>query len=144
MKPTDLVAADRAGAPTRKRRRAGYKLPLLAFLVQGGWTLFVNYSAGRLDALRSALAQGAASAVSTYIMTVIMLWIFCKIRHDILATVSSVLASSGLMLAVLVALHILMGTAHIFATLTLPFTAIMLYAIIYSLRLYRIRRIEGV
>lgn len=144
MKPTDLATADRAEAPAPKHRRAGYKLPLLAFLVQGGWTLFVNYSAGTLDALRSALAQGAVSAVSTYIMTVIMLWMFRKIHHDILATVSSILASSGLMLAVLVALHMLIGTAHIFATLTLPFTAIMLYAIIYSLRLYRLRRIEGV
>lgn len=138
-----MTSTDHTETPTpQQHRRAGCKLPLLAFLVQGGWTLFVNFSAGTFDALRSACAQGAASAVSTYIMTVIMLWTFRKISYDTLALVSSILASSGLMLAALITLHTFMGTAHIFATLTLPFAVIMLYAILYSLRLYKLRKNE--
>lgn len=122
------------------REYPGFMIPALAFIIQGGWTLAVNWPAGINSAILSALAQGLISATSTFLMGVIMLAVFRFIIQDMIAFIMSILASSLPLLGALVVVHKAVGTAYITKTMILPGTAIILYAVIYSFQLYQLRR----
>ena len=108
---------------------------VLAFFVQGSWTLWVNFAHGWDKALPPALMQGLLSGASASVMTLMMEWIYRTVAQAALRFILSIIMPSLFMAAVLYALHRAIGTPEIAATMTLPMIAIIAYAVIYTLKL---------
>ena len=110
---------------------------LVAFLIQGGWTLWVNLPYGLVKAAPSAVLQGLLSAASASAMTLIMEWLYGALPHSPLRPAWCIAATSLLMATILFLLHCAIGTPEVLKTLLLPMTAIVAYATAYTLRLAR-------
>ncbi|WP_265655663.1 hypothetical protein [Verminephrobacter aporrectodeae] len=123
-------------APARPNRN-WLVIGILAFLVQGGWTLWVNLPHGLGRSAISAAMQGLLSGVSASVMTLIMEWIYRTLSPSPLRPIASALGPILLMASVLYAVHRVIGTPEIAATMALPMIAIVAYAIVYTAKLSR-------
>jgi hypothetical protein len=110
-----------------------------AFLAMGGWAVFANRAHGLGPALLAGVVQGTISAVITLLMKRGLEALFARLS-GVPAVVLPPLASCLIVLAVLVGLHTLAGTREIWATIAVPYAVSSSYAIIYTLRLARLRK----
>ena len=108
------------------------KIGIIAFAVQGSWTLWANWGHGLEKAAPSALMQGIFSGISASIMTLLMDMLFRLIRPSRLRPPICIMLTSISMVCVLTALHFLIGTPEILKTLLLPCFAIAAYAVGYT------------
>ena len=110
----------------------------VAFVGMGGWAFFANRAHGAA-AIGPALAQGTMSGVITLVLKR-ALEAFAARLSGWLAYVLPPLATASAILAVLVAVHGLIGTPEIAATIAVPWGVSTLYAIVYTAALARGRR----
>jgi len=108
------------------------KIGIIAFVVQGSWTLWANWGHGLVKAAPSALMQGVFSGISASIMTLMMDKFFHLLKPSKARPAICIVVTSIGMALVLTLLHILIGTPEIFKTLLLPCFAIFAYAIGYT------------
>ena len=108
-----------------------------AFLAMGGWALFANRAHGAA-ALGPALAQGTMSGVITLILKRALEALAARLSGPA-AYVLPPLATASVILLVLVGVHRLIGTPEIAATIAVPWSVSMLYAIVYAATLARDR-----
>ena len=102
-----------------------------AVLVMGGWAAFANRAHGVSAALRSALAQAAASALVTYTLKTSLDAMARRLRN-LAAFVVPPTISCLVVLALLVAAHRLAGTHEVATTIAVPYAASSAYAWIYT------------
>ncbi|WP_265665123.1 hypothetical protein [Verminephrobacter aporrectodeae] len=84
--------------------------------------------------------QGLLSGVSASVMTLIMEWIHRTLSPSPLRPIASALVPVLLMAGILYAVHRVIGTPEITATMALPMIAIVAYAIVYTVKLSRRNR----
>jgi hypothetical protein len=106
-----------------------------AFLAMGAWALFANRAHGAA-AIVPALAQGALSGGITFGLKRV-LEAFSQRLSGPLAYIAPPLITASVILAVLVAVHTLIGTPEILATIAVPWSVSTLYAIGYTAVLAR-------
>lgn len=109
------------------------------FLLMGGWALFANRSHGLDKAWAPALAQGLLSGFLTGALKKTIEALDGKIAGWA-AWVAPPLLTAGSILILLVAVHSLIGTPEIVATIAFPWSVSTLYAIVYNAGLVRRRR----
>ena len=104
----------------------------------GGWTLFANREHGS-GAIAPALAQGLVSGLITLVLKRV-LEAFAARLVGWQALVIPPLVTASTILALLIAVHRLIGTPELWATIAVPWSVSTLYAIIYTAALTRDRR----
>ena len=109
-----------------------------AFLAMGGWTLFANRAHGA-GAIGPALAQGVMSGLITLVLKRV-LEAFAARLAGWQALVIPPLVTASTIMALLIAVHRLIGTPELWATIAVPWSVSTLYAIIYTAALTRDRR----
>ena len=109
------------------------------FLLMGGWALFANRAHGLDEAWLPALAQGTVSALLTAVIKKVIEWLDGRIAGP-LAYVAPPLITASSILATLFAMHSLIGTPEIAATIAFPWSISTLYAIVYNAGIVRARR----
>lgn len=112
------MKADRQTTPEAKTSRLyNWGAAVLAFAFWGGWAFYVNRPAGTGAGVASGLAQGTVSMVMTLVMiksvTGIYHWLTNRYMRLTLPTVVTVGGAACL----LVLVHSLVGTPHIFWTI---------------------------
>ncbi len=109
------------------------------FIVMGGWALLANSGHGLAAAWLPALAQGTVSGA----LTGIIKWVIERLDGRIGGVwtwIAPPLITASSILAVLIAIHTLIGTPEIAATIAFPWTVSTTYAVIYNAGLVRARR----
>lgn len=109
------------------------------FVLMGGWALFANRDHGLAEAWLPALAQGTVSALLTGVIKKVIEWLDGRIGGP-LAYVLPPLITATSILATLFAMHTLIGTPEVAATIAFPWSLSTLYAIVYNAGLVRARR----
>lgn len=136
MRETQVDTAVSNDQP-RVRSGAVYRVVsgVLAFLLWGGWALYVNLEFGEDIALKACLTQGTASFVITLFMVRSVEWLFGRLPPGTLQmTIPSVLTVSftGSCLALT---HWFMGTPRIFATIAPALTVAFLFCLFTTYKL---------
>jgi hypothetical protein len=108
------------------------------FVLMGGWALWANWSHGWSEAWPSALAQGTASALLTAFIKKTLEALGGRLAGPA-AYAAPPLVTAASVLAILVAVHALVGTPEIVRTIAFPWTFSTLYAVIYNAGLVRAR-----
>lgn len=107
-----------------------------AFLAMGGWALFANREHGFARAWAPALAQGTLSGLITLVLKRALEAMNGRFPGA-LAYVAPPAITAGVILAVLVAIHRLIGTPEIVRTIAVPWTVSTLYAVVYTATLVK-------
>ena len=107
----------------------------VAFLAMGGWTLFANRMHGAA-AYAPALVQGAMSGAITAVLKRVLEAMSRRLTGPA-AYLGPPLVTISVILAVLSAIHGLIGTPEIVATIAVPWSVSTLYAIVYAAVLAR-------
>ena len=118
-----------------KLARASGTHVAFAFVAMGGWALFANRAHGA-GAFAPALAQGALSGGITFVLKRVLEALAARLRGP-LAYALPPLATASVILAILVGVHLAIGTPEIAATIAVPWSVSTLYAIVYSAVLAR-------
>ena len=109
-----------------------------AALAMGGWALFANRGHGLEAAVGPALAQGIMSGVITLGLKRALEAMSARFPGAA-AYLAPPAITAAAILAVLVAVHRLIGTPAIAATIAVPWSVSTLYAILYSAALARLK-----
>lgn len=107
-----------------------------AFLAMGGWALFANSGHGLGAAWAPALSQGVMSGLITLVLKR-ALEAMSKRFRGFFAYIAPPLITASAVLALLVAVHRLIGTPEVLRTIAVPWSVSTLYAVIYSATLAR-------
>jgi fructose-specific phosphotransferase system IIC component len=102
----------------------------VAFLAMGGWTLFANRTHGAA-AFVPALAQGAISGAITAVLKRVLEAMSRRLA-GVAAYVAPPLLTASVILALLAAVHRLIGTPELVATIAVPWSVSTVYAIVYA------------
>jgi hypothetical protein len=108
------------------------------FLLMGGWALFANRAHGLDEAWLPALAQGTVSGALTGVIKKVLEWMDGRLGGPPAWVVPPLVTASSI-LATLFAIHTLIGTPELVATIAFPWSVSTLYAIIYNAGLVRAR-----
>jgi ABC-type amino acid transport system permease subunit len=106
-----------------------------AFVAMGGWALFANRAHGEA-AILPAVVQGAISGAITLGLKRVLEAMSPRLPVA-LAYVVPPLVTASVILVLLIAVHRLIGTPEILATIAVPWSVSSLYAIVYSAVLAR-------
>jgi hypothetical protein len=106
----------------------------VAFVAMGGWTLFANRAHGA--AIAPALIQGAISGAITAVLKRVLEAMSRRLAGAA-AYVAPPLTTASVILAVLVTVHVLIGTPEVLATISVPWSVSTLYAVVYAAVLAR-------
>jgi hypothetical protein len=120
-----------------KLARASASHVAFAFFAMGAWALFANRAHGGA-AILPAIAQGTLSGAITFVLKR-SLEALSRRLSGWAAHVAPPLATASAILALLYAVHRLIGTPEIAATIAVPWSVSTLYAIVYSALLARER-----
>jgi len=107
----------------------------------GGWALFANRAHGA-GAIGPALAQGAMSGLITLVLKKVLERMAAAMTGLPSYIVPPIVTATAI-LAVLVAVHWLIGTPEIAATIAVPWSVSTLYAAIYAAVLARGKHERG-
>ena len=124
------------------RTRAIARVTLMsvgAAALYGGWAIYANWAHGLEIAGRAGITQAAFSATTTAAMSSLMEALFDRHRHRPVWTrlVLSAGVPSVIGVALLLAVHALVGTPELFLTI-LPSACIgSVYSLVYSANLVR-------
>lgn len=113
-----------------------------AFVAMGGWALFANSGHGLSAALAPAAAQGVMSGAITFGLKRALEAMSRRLRGPAAYALPPAI-TAAVILAVLVAIHRLIGTPEIARTIAVPWSVSTLYAIVYSAALARGRGREA-
>lgn len=102
----------------------------------GGWALFANRSHGMAGAAGPALAQGVMSGLITLALKRTLETLAGRFKGALAYVVPPAITATTV-LAVLVAVHALIGTPEIAATIAVPWTVSTLYAFGYTATLVK-------
>ena len=108
------------------------------FLLMGGWALFANRHHGLAAAWLPAVVQGAMSALLTGVIKRALEWMDGRLT-GVLAFVLPPTSTAVAVLSVLTAVHSVIGTPELVATIAFPWSLSTLYAFIYNATLVRAR-----
>ena len=123
-----------------KLARASATHVAVAFLAMGGWALFANRMHGAA-AIVPSLAQGALSGAITFVLKRALEWLAMQLSGWRALALPPLITASAI-LATLIAVHRLIGTPEIAATIAVPWSVSTLYAIVYARTLVRGRRVD--
>lgn len=107
-----------------------------AFLAMGGWALYANSGHGLAAAWLPALSQGVLSGLITLVLKRVLEAMRGRFP-GVLAYVLPPAITAGTVLALLVAVHKLIGTPEIVRTIAVPWSVSTLYAVLYAATLAR-------
>jgi len=107
-----------------------------AFLAMGGWALFANREHGLAQAWAPALAQGTLSGLITLLLKRALEAMTGRFPGA-LAYAAPPAITAAVILAVLVAVHRLIGTPEVLRTIAVPWTVSSLYAVAYTATLVK-------
>lgn len=107
-----------------------------AFVAMGGWALFANRAHGVEAAWPPALAQGTMSGLITLVLKRALEAMSGRFP-GLLAYAAPPAITATVILAVLVAIHHLIGTPEILRTIAVPWSVSTLYAVVYSASLVK-------
>ena len=126
------------------KRLAGSTAAHVSFaaLAMGGWALFANSGHGLAAALAPAAAQGVMSGAITFGLKRALEAMTRRFRGAAAYLLPPAVTAAAI-LAVLTAIHSLIGTPEIVRTIAVPWSVSTLYAIVYSAALARGRRREA-
>jgi hypothetical protein len=109
-----------------------------AFVAMGAWAVFANWSASVHHALAAGLVQGAASGAITFGLKRFLEAASARLPGA-WAYLAPPTVSCTAILALLVGAHTLAGTAHVWATISLPWAVSSTYAWVYTWSIRRER-----
>jgi hypothetical protein len=113
-----------------------------AFLAMGAWAVFANRSAGTTHALTAGLVQGALSGAITLGLKRFLETASARL-DGVWAMIVPPATSCAVILVLLLGAHLLAGTRHILATISLPYAVSSTYAWVYALMLARERTVAA-
>ena len=111
---------------------------LVAFVMWGGWTFYVNAQAGYWTAFISACAQGLFSMLMTFLMGYLTVFFFVRLSYplaQLLMPATLILIMSCTCLAVL---HWLIGTSEIVLTIMPALIVGFLFCLFKTIQLKRV------
>lgn len=121
-------------------RSKRYIAALMAFLLWGGWAVFVNSKGGWDKALVAGVVQGSASAILTLIMATAVVWQAQMLANPLFKALLPPVVTVAMTGTLLYAAHAICGTAHPSRTMLLPMTVAFFYCL--SLTVPVARRIK--
>lgn len=107
-----------------------------AFLAMGGWALYANAGHGLAAAALPAAAQGALSGLITLVLKRALEAMSPRFPGALAYVVPPAITAAAI-LALLVAVHTLIGTPEIARTIAVPWSVSTFYAIVYAATLAR-------
>jgi len=113
-----------------------------AFLAMGGWAMFANRSAGTGHALTAGLVQGALSGAITLGLKRFLEAASARLS-GVWAMIVPPATSCAVILVLLVGAHLMAGTRHIWATISVPYAVSSTYAWVYALMMVRERTVAA-
>ena len=90
----------------------------LAFLLWGGWAYYINTSDSNNYGTISAIAQGTASFLITIFMVHVVTFLFHRFEQPLSKMLLPAIITVSFTSTCLVIIHLLIGTPHIFITIT--------------------------
>ena len=113
-----------------------------AFLAMGSWAVFANSGHPLPDMLLAGLVQGTLSGLITLVMKKCLEALSARFAGGPapLSIMAPPLMVCSVSTAVLVGVHALAGTPEILATIAVPASVALTYAIIYSYSLWHQRK----
>lgn len=107
-----------------------------AFLAMGGWALYANAGHGLTAAALPAVSQGVLSGLITLVLKRALEAMSPRFP-GVLAYVVPPAVTATTTLALLVAVHTLIGTPEIVRTIAVPWSVSTVYAVVYAATLAR-------
>ena len=107
-----------------------------AFLAMGGWALFANAGHGLAAAALPAAAQGVLSGLITLVLKRALEAMSPRFSGALAYVVPPAITATAI-LALLVAVHALIGTPEIARTIAVPWSVSTFYAVVYAATLAR-------
>ncbi len=133
---TELAARGSAGR-VRTSRRYNLASAVLAFLMWGGWALWINSHNGTTTQLTSGMTQGAASFIITLVMVRAIVLLFHRMPRNRLGVIlppTITVCCSGSCLALA---HYLVGTPRIVNTIAPALTVAFSFCLYTTIKLRR-------
>ena len=107
-----------------------------AFLAMGGWALYANAGHGLAAAALPAAAQGVLSGLITLVLKRALEAMSPRFPGALAYVVPPAITATAT-LALLVAVHALIGTPEVARTIAVPWSVSTFYAIVYAATLAR-------
>jgi hypothetical protein len=102
----------------------------------GGWAVFANRQAGLSHALTAGAVQGALSGAITFGLKRFLEASAARLP-GLWAAIIPPATSCAVILVLLISAHLVAGTRHIWATISLPYAVSSTYAWVYALMMQR-------
>lgn len=115
----------------------------LAFMLWGGWAYYINHSNVTKSGVASGLAQGTASFIITLLMVHAVTYLHHRFRHPIARLLLPALITLSFTSLCLLSIHLFVGTAHIFYTISPALTIAFIFCVFTSYQLNKINRIHN-
>lgn len=112
---------------------------VLAFLLWGAWAYYVNANTDANQGLSSGLSQGTASFAITLLMVHLVSWFFKRLPDSFLKLPLAALCTVAITGSCLVAIHKLVGTPNIIATITPALTVAFIFSWYTAYQLQKIK-----
>jgi hypothetical protein len=110
---------------------------VLGGAVYGAWAIAANWDAGGEVALRAGLAHWCTSALLTYFGTAVMRRLYGRPANALQGALRACSGGLALTYAVLVSVHLALGTPHVALTLTAGVLPNLAFCATYALLLAR-------
>ncbi len=114
----------------------------VGFLAMGGWAVFANRAHPFPQPLVAGLVQGMLSGLITFGLKRLIEFLAASF-HGRAALVLPPAISVALSLTILASVHWLAGTPEILATLAVPVGVTAIYSALYTLALWRARKVSN-
>ncbi len=109
---------------------------LLAFLLWGGWSFYINDAGGYKTRVISGGTQGAYSFMITLLMTNFITFQYNKLSNTIFKILLPPFITVGVTGTMLVFIHIMVGTPSIFYTVSPALTVAFLFSFLTIYKLH--------
>lgn len=116
--------------------------PLLAFLLWGGWSYYINHNNADHSGIVSGLTQGTASLMITFFMLRFVTYLYHQYQHPVAKQLMPAIITVTLTSLCLVSIHTLIKTPNILYTVAPALSVAFIFCLYTAFKLHKISQLQ--
>ncbi len=116
---------------------------LMAFLLWGSWSYYINDNNTDYSGLISGLTQGTASLMITLFMLRFVTYLYHQYQHPVAKQLMPAIVTVSLTSLCLVSIHTLIDTPNILYTVTPALSVAFIFCLYTAFKLHKINKLQG-
>jgi len=116
---------------------------LMAFLLWGGWSYYINHNDVDYSGIISGFTQGTASLMITLFMLRFVTYLYHQYQHPIAKQFMPAMITVSLTSLCLVSIHTLIDTPNIVYTIAPALSVAFIFCLYTSFKLHKINQLQG-